>query len=72
MQGSRIQPKRREPPTVYLESSNFDFVKKLEFGEKGEFDFIGSITREQLDEEDGIIIKTIKISKAKFKQNKRM
>ena len=72
MQGSRIQPKKKESPVVYLTSSDFSFVKNLEFGEKGEFDFIGSIVKERLDEEEGIIIKTTKISKAKLKQDKRL
>jgi len=71
MESSReLRHLEKTRPEITLKVSSNQFIKGLEFGEKGELDISAIITKERV--ENGDIIKSAKIVKTKKRQNARM
>lgn len=70
VEGSRILPERIDrKPHLTLDIFQFPFVKSWHAGDKGTMSFKGIIDSERKEEEEGNIIKRIKVIELKSKSN---
>lgn len=74
MQSSRVPDGERVKPEIYLRAGEFDFVKKLQVGDKGDLEISGVLTRVRKTE-DGYLFKTFEVLSATpkmFKQARQL
>ena len=73
MEGNRELMPRPVKPEVYLPISQFDFIKKMKIGDKGDIDFHGEISHEsQSQSDDKRIIRRFRILRAMINKKARL
>ena len=61
VEGSRKYNTKKNDPEIFLDFTLFPSGKDMQYGEKGVIEISGVIVKERVDEEDGKIIKTIRL-----------